>query len=83
VSKGWISKRHMQTGRGLNPNPSNNGSGNGPLRKVVRPVLVYSENNMFSRDKYLLECGHEVYGTIGAARVRCWKCKREQEQGKP
>jgi hypothetical protein len=74
---GWIHNRHMRSGGSLNPNPRNNGSQKGPLRKVVR--FLYRQEGFFGKDRYELECGHKVLGTIGAARVRCWKCK----QGKP
>lgn len=77
---GWISKRHMQSGGSLNPNPSNNGSDRGPLRKVVDMV----DDPQFRGVRLeLLECGHtqlpksDIIGHRPAVRRRCRKCKQE------
>jgi hypothetical protein len=66
---GWITNRRNQTGRGIggNPNPSR-----GPLRNIVKVLTVGTD--MFSRDRVLLECGHEIYSN-GIYKARCWKCK--------
>jgi hypothetical protein len=72
---GWIHDRHMKSGGSLNKNPKNNGSQKGPLRKVVEQLET--GKGLFSRNWYKLECGHEAYGTPGAERVRCRKCKQE------
>lgn len=77
-NRSWINKKHNQTGLSINPNPANNGANKGPLRKVIERTQVGS-GGMFGRDKYLLECGHEVRGTKGSMRVRCWKCKKAAE----
>jgi hypothetical protein len=76
---GWISDRHMRQGGSLNPNPKNNGSDKGPLRKVVRMV----DDPQFRGVRLeLLECGHtafprsDVFGHAPAERRRCRKCKR-------
>lgn len=71
---GWISERHMQTSGSINSNPANNGSRNGPLRKRVR-FVAESGRGIFKKEKWLLECGHEAWGTYGAARTRCGKCQ--------
>lgn len=73
---GWITNRHMKQGGSLNPNPQNNGSGNGPLRKVVE-VIYIGVGGIFGRDKVLLECGHEGYSSGSGLRARCRQCKRE------
>ncbi len=73
---GWISDRHMKTGTSLNSNPKNNGSGKGPLRKVVE--VLGGGNGMFEKLHVKLECGHEVSCT-GGVRARCPQCKRDAE----
>lgn len=64
----------MKTGGSINPNPHNNGARKGPLRKIVQRLDV-GLGGIFGHDRYLLECGHEVWGTKGAIRSRCPKCK--------
>jgi hypothetical protein len=65
----------MRSGGSLNPNPRNNGSDKGPLRKIVG----------MKDDLELLECGHtqwgrgDIFGHTAPERRRCRKCK----QGKP
>lgn len=76
MAKDWIRDRHMKTGAGINPNPRNNGSKNGPLRKVEY-LIRSGPGGIFGRDLYHLECGHEVRGTKGASRVRCYLCRDE------
>jgi hypothetical protein len=73
---GWITNRHMQQGGGLNRNPKNNGSDKGPLRKRVE--FVRERGHGFNaQELWKLECGHEAWGTYGAARTRCGKCKAD------
>ena len=56
-----------------NPNPKNNGSDKGPLRKIVKRIRA--GEGIFDRDWVLLECGHE--GTsAGGVRARCRECKK-------
>lgn len=77
---GWIADRHMRTGGSLNPNPSNNGSGNGPLRKIVDMVPDPQFKGIMLE---LLECGHtmyprsDIFGHRPAERRRCRKCRRK------
>ena len=81
---GWISNRKMTTGHGLNPNPQNNGSGKGPLRKVVD---VVPDPQFKGLTKELLECGHlagrtsDIFGHRPAERRRCSKCKADNNRG--
>lgn len=72
---GWVSQRHMNTSGGLNPNPRNNGSQKGPLRKRVQ-FIAETGSGMMKREKWLLECGHEAWGAYGSVRSRCGKCKQ-------
>lgn len=69
---GWISDRHYKTGTSLNPDPANNGSQRGPLRKVVR--VIRCSAGLFSHDWVEMECGHEGRST-GGVRARCRQCK--------
>ena len=75
---GWISKRKMMTGHGLNQNPQNNGSDGGPLRKVLGTVPDKKYRSVMLE---LLECGHtqlpksDIIGHRPASRRRCRKCK--------
>lgn len=56
-----------------NQNPKNNGGNRGPLRKLVELKAVGD-----GRDKWLLECGHEIWVNASTIyRARCWRCKRE------
>lgn len=71
---GWISERHMRQGGSLNQQPKNNGSHNGPLRKIVE--IIQAGHNVFEKDRVIFECGHSGTATIGATRGRCKKCKR-------
>lgn len=68
---GWISKRKMQTGRGV----GGGGRGQkhkGPLRKIVG---VHSwGRSLFEQNHVALECGHDTWSN-GAVRARCRKCK--------
>lgn len=76
---GWIHDRHMKSGGGLNRSPKNNGSQNGPLRKVI---AIRTIDGVEYDD---LECGHrlipaqDIIGRRCPARRRCRKCK----MGKP
>lgn len=73
---GWIHDRHMRSGGSLNPNPRNNGSDKGPLRRIVGTRDV--KGSLYE----LLECGHlnwprgDIIGHTAPERRRCRKCKR-------
>jgi hypothetical protein len=71
---GWISDRHMRRGGSINGNTRNNGSANGPLRKIVQ--IISHGKTIFERDRVRFECGHEGTATIGAGRGRCRECKK-------
>lgn len=47
-----------------------------PLRRI-REVLLAADD-LYGRDKLLLECGHEAWGR-GIYRIRCLKCWRQAE----
>lgn len=70
---GWISDRHMQSGRSLNPNPKRQRKG--PLKKIVERIRL--GQGMFETDRVLLECGHEV-SSNGIYKARCSKCAEEE-----
>ena len=74
---GWISDRHMMSGGSINKNCRNNGSHNGPLRKITK--IYFFDNDLFGRDIVQFECGHDGHATNGALRGRCKQCKKEQE----
>jgi hypothetical protein len=74
---GWITERHWKTSGSINKTPQKNGSGNGPLRKVVQ--VLRNGTGMFDRDYVEFECGHTGHCTVGARRGRCKKCKELQE----
>lgn len=75
---GWIERRGCRTGHGLNPNPRNNGSDRGPLRKIMDHV---PDPQFPSLTLELLECGHtmrarsDIIGVTAPVRRRCRKCK--------
>lgn len=57
-----------------NPNPKNNGSDKGPLRKLIKIVKTWNSDV----DMWELECGHQILvNTSTMHRARCWKCKKE------
>lgn len=59
--------------RPLNPDPGNNGSAKGPMRRVVRSLTAQGA------ERELLECGHllptQDVRNAGCDRRRCPKCK--------
>lgn len=75
--KQWVSTRYNKTGHGLNTT-GRNGSGNGPLRKIVR-VAPHPERSSLTVD--VLECGHfllpakDLFGSRAPQKRRCKKCK--------
>ncbi len=70
----WISDRRAETGHGLNRH-GRNGSGRGPLRKIVGEVYSGSTR------KEKLECGHvviprrDIIGVTQCSSRRCVKCR--------
>lgn len=61
-----------------NPNPRNNGSDNGPLRKLE---YITIPNLAGGDDMWLLECGHKItVATSTMYRARCWRCKRAAQE---
>lgn len=69
-------KMYLRRGKGKQ-------SAKGPLKKVL--YVNQSDGTLdafFSRDEYMLECGHLVWAYArNQARVRCWKCRDEQAGG--
>lgn len=66
---GWISRRHMQRGGGLNSNPARQRKG--PLKKIVR--IISDSTGIFDPALVELECGHKLRSS-GQLRARCDKC---------
>lgn len=68
-----------------NPVPANNGSANGPLRKIVeyQEIQVGRIGTVIHE---LLECGHlvlpkqDIFGPTNAVRRRCRHCVKEREK---
>lgn len=52
----------------------------GPLRKIVQLLMEGNDAGIFSKDKHLLECGHEVWSTRAALKARCPFCKQENQE---
>jgi hypothetical protein len=76
---GWITKRRMQTGRGIGGKASPETLA-APLRKIeytIRPA-----DSLFARSHVMLECGHEAFSN-GIYRARCRKCAREASPSTP
>lgn len=71
---GWITKRRLETGKGIGGYNKNSPKHGAPLRKIVE--VLRANPGLFSQDRVLLECGHET-NSNGAYRARCARCKRE------
>ena len=70
----WDRSKKSKSGS-LNSNPTNNGSQNGPLRKIAK--ILHCQEGFLGRDTVVFECGHEGKTTPRAKRGRCAQCKAE------
>lgn len=68
---GWLSK-HARNGGRMGSGGLGDRKRGAPLRKVVGHVT--NNQNIFSTDRVLLECGHEA-DSWGGIRARCVACK--------
>lgn len=73
---GWISDKHMLTGRSLS---STSGKSKGPLREV-KEVLRHA-TGMFDSESVIFVCGHQGRRSRGAIKGRCRKCAKESGDG--
>ncbi len=74
---GWITDRHLKTGRSLNGSPERQRKG--PLREIVH--VIRHSRGIFDPACVELACGHRTH-SHGIYKARCVECAAAAREGK-